>query len=118
TGLAPGDIHYKYADTASLTITTGTAAGNVFGVWENGVTTNLNFHGSTTLNIGDGNVGVQSILGTLNIQNPPSFTTIYIYPFGQPIPVRIPNPPSFTAINIDDSANSGAYTTAHMGTIP
>src|SRR5271157_3245347 len=95
TGLAPADIHYKYADATSLTINTSSADGDVFGVWENGVPTTLIGNGLTTVNVGDGLVGVQSILGTLNIENPSSFTTI----------------------NVDDSANTG-INTAHMGTIP
>src|SRR5271157_934825 len=94
-GLAHALITYEYAYTASLTINTGTASGNVFGVWENGVPTTLIGNGLTTVNVGDGLVGVQSILGTLNIENPSSFTTI----------------------NVDDSANTGVNT-AHMGTIP
>jgi RTX calcium-binding nonapeptide repeat (4 copies) len=84
--LAPANISYKYAETASVTINTSTADGNVVGVWENGVTTNLISHGLATVNVGDGLVGVQRILGALNIENPPSYT----------------------AINIDDSAGNMA----------
>ena len=88
-------ITYQYAQTAGVTIDTGSASGNVFGVWEDGVPTTLVGNGLTTVNVGDGYVGVQSILGTLTIENPPAFTTI----------------------NIDDSSNTDVNT-AHMGTIP
>ena len=112
TGLGQaGNINYVYTETSSVTITTGAAAGNAFGVWENGVPTYLNLHGSTTVGIGDGLVGVQSILGTLNIQNTRSFTFV-------PGVGLIPNPPPSTTINIDDSADHAVYTGAHMGTIP
>src|SRR5439155_1146891 len=94
-GLA-ADINFKYLDTASVTIHTSTANGDAFGVWENGfiatlitqfgnfsfpsgVTTNLISHGLATVNIGDGIVGVQSILGTVNIQNPSATTTVLVH---------------------------------------
>ena len=92
-GLTPENINYRYSDTSSLTIDTSTIDGNVVGVWENGVTTNLIGNAATTVNIGDGLVGVQSILGTLNIDNPQALT----------------------AIHIDDSADTSARTTI-MGT--
>ncbi len=92
-GLTPENINYRYSDTSSLTIDTSAIDGNVVGVWENGVTTNLIGDAATTVNIGDGLVGVQSILGTLNIDNPQALT----------------------AINIDDSADTSARTTI-MGT--
>jgi autotransporter-associated beta strand protein len=78
SGLAPVDIHYEYEDTSSLTIRTGKASGNVIRVWEDGVPTNLIGNSTASVNIGDGLVGVQNILGTLNIENPPSVTTIWI----------------------------------------
>jgi hypothetical protein len=96
TALPNFNVVYRYADTASLRLNTGTASGNVVGVWENGVTTNVVGYGpATTVYVGDGLVGVQSIRATLNIQNQNYLTTI----------------------SIDDSANPAANT-AHMGTIP
>jgi hypothetical protein len=75
-GLAPADINFKYADTAQVTISTGTG-GNTVNVLATGVTTNLIGHGSDTVNIGN-NGSVQGIWGTLNITNPPSYTTINV----------------------------------------
>ncbi len=91
--LAPALITYEYAHTASLTINTSGVDGSVFGVWEDGVTTTLIGRAMATVDVGDGLVGVQTIIGTLNIENPESYTTI----------------------NIDDSADDGARTTT-MGT--
>jgi hypothetical protein len=85
-GLAPALITYDYKTTASLDIRTSAADGDVFGVWENGVPTTIHGNGLATVTVGDGFVGVQSILSTLNIENSPSFTTI----------------------SIDDSADTGA----------
>src|SRR5205085_2805010 len=74
----PAHINYHYADTKELTIHTGGASGNVIGVWENGVPNYLISQGPASVNIGDGDVGVQGILGTLNIDNPSFKTTIYV----------------------------------------
>jgi hypothetical protein len=78
SGLTPADIHYEYEDTSSLTIRTGTASGNVIRVWEDGVPTNLISNATANVTIGDGLVGAQDILGTLSIENPPSYTTVWI----------------------------------------
>src|SRR5262249_33098053 len=75
-GLAPADINFKYADTAQVTIATGTG-GNTVNVLATAVTTNLIGHGSDTVNIGN-NGSVQGIWGALNITNPPSYTTINV----------------------------------------
>jgi Immunoglobulin I-set domain/Dockerin type I domain len=77
-GLAPALITYDYETTASLTIGLSAAAGDFFGVYESGVPTTINGNGPDTVAVGDGFVGVQSILSTLNIENAPSFTTITI----------------------------------------
>ena len=77
TGLAPAAINYKYADTSSVNITTGSAADTV-NVLATGVTTNLSTSGGhDAVNVGNAG-SVQGILGTLNIQNPPSFNTINV----------------------------------------
>jgi autotransporter-associated beta strand protein len=82
TGLAPGTIDFKYADTSSILIKTGTGTENVFvyatGVLGNGTggTTLEGHSANTTVIVGIGSV--QNVLGTLNIDNPPSYTTINI----------------------------------------
>ena len=87
TGLAPATISYKYADTSSVNLTTGSAADTV-NVRATGVATNLSTRGGhDTVNVGNAG-SVQGILGTLTIQNPPSFNTI----------------------NVDDSADTVART--------
>jgi hypothetical protein len=75
-GLAPADIAFKYADTASVTVATGTQ-GSIVNVLATGVTTNLIGHGRDTVNIGS-NGSVQGIQGSVNISNPPSFTSVCI----------------------------------------
>jgi hypothetical protein len=76
TGLAPAAINYEYDDTTSVSVTTGHAADTV-NVLATGVTTTLSSGGGgDTINVGNGSV--QGILGTLNIENPPSFDTINI----------------------------------------
>src|SRR5262249_34169519 len=75
-GLAPADINFKYADTAQVTISTG-SGGNTVNVLATGVTTSLIGHGWDTVNIGN-NGSVQGIWGTLNISNPPNYTTINV----------------------------------------
>ena len=77
TGLAPAAINYEYADTSSVTVTTGHAADTV-NVLATGVTTNLSTSGGLDV-VNVGNAGsVQGILGALNVQNPPSFDTINV----------------------------------------
>jgi hypothetical protein len=81
-GLAPADIDFKYADTAQVTISTGTG-GNAVNVLATGVTTNLIGHGWDTVNIGN-NGSVQGIQGALTITNPPSYTTINVDDSAEP----------------------------------
>ena len=76
TGLAPTAINYKYFDTSSVNITTGSAADTV-NVLATGVTTNISDGGYDVVNVGNGG-SVQGILGTLNLQNPLSFNTINV----------------------------------------
>jgi hypothetical protein len=84
TGLAPAAINYKYDDTLSISITTGTgndtvnvlATGN--NVLPGGLTTTLSTGGGRdTINVGNGG-SVQGIVGTLSIQNPPNVDTVNI----------------------------------------
>ena len=77
TGLAPAAINYEYDDTTSVSVTTGHAADTV-NVLATGVTTNLIGNGGRdTVNVGNAG-SVQGILGTLSIENPPSFNTINV----------------------------------------
>ena len=76
TGLAPAAISYKYGDTSSVHITTGTGADTV-NVWETGVTTYISTSGvQSTVNVGSGSV--QGILGALYVDDPPGYTTLNI----------------------------------------
>jgi hypothetical protein len=75
-GLAPADITFKYADTASVSVSTGTG-GNTVNVPATMVPTSLIGHGRDTVSVGN-NGSVQGISGALNITNPPSFTTINV----------------------------------------
>ena len=59
-----------------MNITTGSAADTV-NVLATGVTTNISDGGYDVVNVGNGG-SVQGILGTLNLQNPPSFNTINV----------------------------------------
>jgi hypothetical protein len=91
-------INYEYDDTQSLTLKTGGGATvNVLATGP-GVTTNLVGNGPTTVNVGDSTDGVQDILGTLNIENPPALTTV----------------------TVDDSANTSAptFTLSTLGVNP
>jgi hypothetical protein len=77
TGLAPAAINYEYADTNSVSITTGKAADTI-DVHATGVTTTLSSGGSAdAVNVGSSG-SVQGLAGTLNIENPPNFTTLSI----------------------------------------
>ena len=89
TGLAPAAINYKYNNTASVGIETG-SAGDTFNVLGTGVMTNLSTSGGNlTVNVGN-NGSVQGILGALTIQNPGSGVS--------------------TSVQVDDSADSVART--------
>jgi hypothetical protein len=78
-GLAPAIIAYVSGDAASLTILTG-SGGNFISVLSTGTTTNLVGNGdrdSDTVNVGN-NGSLQGIVGTLNIDNSPSFDVLTI----------------------------------------
>ncbi|MGO8902553.1 MAG: C2 family cysteine protease [Isosphaeraceae bacterium] len=77
TGLAPAAINYKYGDTTSVSVTTGTAADTI-NVLATGVPTSVSTGGGSDV-VNVGNAGsARGILGTLSIQNPPSYTTINV----------------------------------------
>ena len=73
----PAAINYKYGDTISLNITTGSGADTINAL-ATGVT-DLTFYrrGLGHVNVGSGG-SVQGILGTLNLQNPPNCNTINV----------------------------------------
>jgi hypothetical protein len=76
TGLAPAAIDFENFDTSSVSITTGTGA-DIVKVLRTETTINLDSAGGhDVVNVGNNALGVQSILGTLNIENAPSFTKI------------------------------------------
>jgi hypothetical protein len=77
TGLARAAIQYKYADTSSLTVQTGTGGATV-NVLATGKPVSLIGHGAnTTVNVGNAG-SVQAINGLLTISNPPSYTTVNV----------------------------------------
>jgi Calpain family cysteine protease len=77
TGLAPATINYKYNETGSVNLTTGTGA-DIVDVLATGVTTNITTSGGIdTINVGNAG-SVQGIFGALYLQNPPDFDTINI----------------------------------------
>jgi hypothetical protein len=87
TGLAPAAINYRYRDTSSVNLTTGSGSDTV-DVLATGVPTNITNGGwADVVNVGTGG-SVQGILGTLTLQNPPGFNTV----------------------NVDDSADTTART--------
>jgi hypothetical protein len=88
TGLAPAAIDFVSDDLAALNVTTSDAADTV-NVPSTSLyfTTSITGDGNGTVNVGSGG-SVQDVLGTLNIENPPSFWTI----------------------NVDDSADTAART--------
>jgi hypothetical protein len=75
-GLAPGSICFKYNDTSCVNITTGTGNDTDY-VMGTGVTTNITNNGHDYVYVGSGG-SVQSILGTLSLQNPPSYNVINV----------------------------------------
>jgi hypothetical protein len=76
-GLAPGNINFEYADTASITVQTGFLFPNVVNVQGTGVTTNIVSHWSDAVNLGNAG-SLAGILGTLNIENPPNQSDLTI----------------------------------------
>jgi hypothetical protein len=82
TGLAPAAINYAYDDISSVSLTTGSGGDtvNVLATGTNfdGMITNLSSHGGSDV-VNVGNAGsLQSIRGPLNINNPPSYTTLNV----------------------------------------
>src|SRR5205807_726628 len=105
-GLAPADINYEYFDTTKVTIRGGTG-GDTFNVLATGVTTNLVAGASSTVNVGNAG-GVQGILGTLNIENPPSFNAITVNDSADATG-RVVTLSSFTPNASDSQGNADVY---------
>ncbi len=76
TGLAPAAILYRYIDTASVTLQTGTGGGTV-NVQATDKPLTLVGHAATTVNVGSAG-SVQGILGQLTVQDPPAYATINV----------------------------------------
>jgi hypothetical protein len=70
-------ILFEYIDTRSVNINTGIGASTI-NVGATGATTNLVTHTSANIFVSLTNASQPSILGTLNIENPPAFNTIQI----------------------------------------
>ncbi len=76
TGLAPAAIDYRYADTTSVSLSTGTASDTV-NILATGVATHIVGGWNDTVNVGNGG-SVAGILGTLYLQNPPAYNTLNV----------------------------------------
>jgi hypothetical protein len=81
-GLAPAGIFYRYADTDSLTVQTGTGAATAVRVQSTGVPVNLVGHASGTVAVGNGG-SVQAIKGAVTISDPPAgaYATVIVDDF-------------------------------------
>jgi hypothetical protein len=86
TGLAPAAIQYKYVDTSSITLKTGSGGATV-NVLGTGTPVNLMGNASGTVNVGNGG-SVQQIVGPITITDPPGG--------------------AFVSVNVDDSADTTA----------
>jgi hypothetical protein len=82
-------IEYKYADTSTVNLYTGTG-GNIVNVWATGYNVTTNIVGNAYAYLDHVNVGfegsVQSIFGQLNISNPPGWTVINVDDSADPNP--------------------------------
>ena len=83
TGLAPAAILYKYLDTSTVTVQTGTGGGTV-NVLATGKPTSVVGHATGTVNVGNAG-SVQQILAPLTVSDPPAS--------------------AFATVNVDDSAD-------------
>jgi hypothetical protein len=83
TGLAPAAIRYKYLDTSTVNVQTGTGGGTI-NVLATGKPTAIVGHANGTVNVGSAG-SVQQIFGPLTITDPPAG--------------------AFVTVNVDDSAD-------------
>jgi hypothetical protein len=95
SGLAPAPIQYRYGDTGSVTVDTGSPGATV-NVLSTGVPTTLIGNGPSTANVGNSAHGVQDILA----------------------PLTITNPPDYTALNVDDAADTVPRTVGLVNSDP
>jgi hypothetical protein len=77
SGLAPAAITYKYLDTQTVAVSTGTAAGNVVNVQATGKPVMLTGHAAETVNVGNAG-SLAGLAGGLTILNPPNYTTLNV----------------------------------------
>jgi hypothetical protein len=78
TGLPSGPILFEYADTSSLSLTTGSGSDHVY-VLKTVITTNISTSGGAdAVTIGNSTHGVQDILGAVNIENPNNSSVITV----------------------------------------
>lgn len=76
SGLAPKDIEYRYADTSTVTVQTGTGGATV-NVKATAKPVTLTGHADGTVNVGNAG-SVQDVKGSLTITNPPAYTVINV----------------------------------------
>src|SRR5262245_25043881 len=97
TGLAPANINYTYSDTTSVNLFLSKASGNVVNLWQTGVPVNLNGSNRLTVNVGNGDYGVQDILREVSVTNTrPRGTTLFVddgaNPASSDVTVEVVNP--------------------------
>ncbi len=81
TGLAPAAIDYRYVDTTSVDLTTGTASNTVVNVLATGARTYLIGEMYDTVNVGTAGSGagnLAGILGAVYVENPSWSTTLNV----------------------------------------
>jgi hypothetical protein len=129
TGLAPAAIQYKYSDTSTVTIQTGTI-GDLVNVLATNAPVNLIGHGSNWVNVGNYEY---SDTNAVSVQTGTGGATVNVLATGSPLnlighgsntvnvgnagsvqgingPLTIMDPGSGATINVDDSAD-GTYRT-------
>lgn len=77
TGLAPAAVNFEYADTAGLTIQTGTSAGNVINVQQTGAPTAL-VGSAAALAVQVGAGTAQGVAGPLTLSGPAGSITLTV----------------------------------------
>jgi hypothetical protein len=82
SGLAQANINYRYADTGSLTVHTGSFSDNTVNVQGTGAVTTLVAHAPATFNIGSAANTLDSIQGTVSVQGAGGNTTLNVIDTG------------------------------------
>jgi hypothetical protein len=84
-GLAPATITYEHSDTAAVNLSTGKGSGNVVNVWQTGAPLNVNGHNRMTINVGNGDYGVQDVWFPMTVNNTrPRGTNLIVYDGASP----------------------------------